>query len=825
MLVSTLFSVNVPLPALASSIEAPSAQPYTWTYTNLKTAETDLDKELELMFISADNTSDLEHLTPNDRVIPSKMSLIKDDVEIPIIMQSTPGQQDPIEPLKIKASDLQHLVVSDVNKLRTVAVYDNITYDLTDNQSIIDNEPTDKPEEPLPENPVTPPTEESTDESTVQDSEEIQPESKPEPIGPQIPQNDKTSPENNPPKPMPSPAPVNRPPQPNPTVRGAVNIPGDAITADRLFEMPNVVGSGSAKIVRYNGNPDTANPNDNNGRPYDVLETSGSHNWTSVFSSDKNKLDFSRNFNLKAYINFGANDIDGLAFVMQRDPRGYQALTTANTSSDGQNLGVYGKHDLRDGLLRPTHPWESAIQNSVAIEMDLNPNRSGKAMFDKNVTTDDHMSLVLPAKEDSYTLSGLYEAVLGHNFTQSLTPLNDSGNIQNDTWFEFKVSYRQSNETLTYSLTNPVTGAVVSQSVKVNDPLPLQGVEHSIFDGLELTDDSPDKSVYWGFTTANGSNMGELKIAFAQVPAPSKASNDILNNETDESVAEDPTIENPTPKSVPSGTKLKFRSNLDVSSTQPMNITSYTATLDPDSAVTMNPDVDIFINGILLSEEYYNVTPNGSALKINFTTPLNLNDKDKLVIETIGDTNVTKDTKVKFSSKFESESHTVPTPSDLTVTILKPILKPYTISWSNDSTVTSKDVVLPRANTIFKDTAYIPEIEGQDSPDLAVIVKVDGNIVNNEVVPQKAGPVQVNQELTVGEHVVTLELHPYVEGQAASDYGPPTASIKANVRVVDLPVTGIGEDDQPINAMFITVTISTLLALATFIIKRKRALH
>lgn len=77
------------------------------------------------------------------------------------------------------------------------------------------------------------------------------------------------------------------------------------------------------------------------------------------------------------YMGDAANPtIDGLAFVIQNDPNGYDSISRYNgVPKGGETLGVWGATAAPELLNSPISPEKNAIQNSVAIELDSTMNK------------------------------------------------------------------------------------------------------------------------------------------------------------------------------------------------------------------------------------------------------------------------------------------------------------------------------------------------------------------------------------------------------------------------------------------------------------------
>lgn len=254
------------------------------------------------------------------------------------------------------------------------------------------------------------------------------------------------------------------------TGTGSQYVPPGAIPISGAFAAPN----GGAVVSNV------TNTNDNGGKPFSQISLSGSNNWTSIWSNDTYRLDFTKSFSQRVYVNFGTQQADGVAFVMHNDARKTTAITNSRAVGvDGQNLGVYGATGGYYELLAQRTPETTAIRNSFAVEFDLFANEAvtGRARYDAQIPAGStpHMAYTFPGNlsrtyqpinavngdlgaNDWFTLTLANPGRIKHN---SLIPLNGavSTNVQDGTWYEFNYSFNSTTRNFTYSFRNPVNGA------------------------------------------------------------------------------------------------------------------------------------------------------------------------------------------------------------------------------------------------------------------------------------------------------------------------------------------------------------------------------
>lgn len=300
-------------------------------------------------------------------------------------------------------------------------------------------------------------------------------------------------------------------------VTGNPAVPKGAISVDGIFAPPNI----QTKSGGTSGNTGvTVGPStENNGVPFSEVTLSGQQNAVSIWSDAPYRMDFSKSFHGRAYVNFGTVQADGFAFVMQNDSRKTAALTKALSGNDGQNLGVYGDSGSSAffGVLVST-PEKKAIQNSVSIEFDLYANISGDNMYDADFPKVPHMAYSFPgdlnkgyvsngSNGNNWTEYGGGVKAKVHHYSPQLLNGIVGDTIQDNTWYEFRYDFDKTSASFTYYLMNPMTGAKT----------PVTSIPWSdLSSALKLSENN--NKAYWGFTGSNGAANGEVKFVFTQVP-------------------------------------------------------------------------------------------------------------------------------------------------------------------------------------------------------------------------------------------------------------------------------------------------------------------
>lgn len=158
--------------------------------------------------------------------------------------------------------------------------------------------------------------------------------------------------------------------------------PSSGLALDNYFTIGKFNG------VDTTGNSATIKPNSNG---VDVIRMTDGENETSAVwsNNDKNYLNIKRKQTLSMWLYFGSvkdprGIPDGMAFVLQNDERGANAISKLNGKvNNGETLGVWGSDGNKNvtntdaGYGGVTPVQKQAIQNSVAIEFDTETNHYG----------------------------------------------------------------------------------------------------------------------------------------------------------------------------------------------------------------------------------------------------------------------------------------------------------------------------------------------------------------------------------------------------------------------------------------------------------------
>lgn len=268
-----------------------------------------------------------------------------------------------------------------------------------------------------------------------------------------------------------------------------------------------------------------------------------------IWSTESNPFDLGREQVISMWLYFGNRGSastdqespennragDGMAFVLQNDPRGTAATTKMPPLiMRGENLGVWGFDDGAKDDEALTRLANSAIQSSWALEFDTHLN--AKSQYNDLTSWGDsydwngqygglrfpHIASNYPSRKESYQRDQVYRAwyatdwrprvslkhdglIAGHNFNF----------LSNGSWHHLTIRYepeRHGNAdvgdmTYIFDDKDPITGA----------PQAGRSQNVAIFKS-QITDEAHPHTARWGFTGATGENYENNLVVFDQVP-------------------------------------------------------------------------------------------------------------------------------------------------------------------------------------------------------------------------------------------------------------------------------------------------------------------
>lgn len=452
----------------------------------------------------------------------------------------------------------------------------------------------------------------------------------------------------------------------------------------------------------------------NNGKPYHEITIGGRNNWLAMWSLENNRLDFSKSFEGRMFVNFGTAQADGFTFTIHNDSRKTEALTTAqNMNQDGQNLGVYGSSSASTVSGVRKYPNIDAVQNSFTVEFDLYTNGKSRYPYAFDVAPGQemigelrtpHMAYSFPGNRDK-TYQAINKGLLGgisdvnswfsgrtgrpgRVVHYGLKYLNSDvgNNVQDGTWYEFNFSFDYDSKEFQYFLRNPVTG----NQTRV-DKVPWNDLSS------ELNLSTNDSKAYWGFTAANGASEGEVKVVFADVPVELKY--DVSNKVFNESGEEITVSKNDENKDVyaKKGDLVYFETKAvleQIDYTSPYVMYEAELASDQFDWDTLN-DFQVKINDVDIGSYTPTVSRDDGRISLKVDKEFKQGDTIEFQFNIRSKNNSSSDTKETFSSNLITIN---PDNSDLDYMGSDPayywlrfIQDPLNVSWSNQEIITELD--------------------------------------------------------------------------------------------------------------------------------------
>ncbi|MCH4124228.1 MAG: hypothetical protein LKH74_11250 [Levilactobacillus sp.] len=269
--------------------------------------------------------------------------------------------------------------------------------------------------------------------------------------------------------------------------------------------------------------------------------TTGSCQVGAIWSKPEQRFDLTQNQTVSMWLYFGNQGKDaaeGMAFVLQNDPRTTEAMTRFPGQHpkdiQGETLGVWGVDNHNQELSRKKtqqNVAQTAIQRSWALEFDTHLNTDYVYRGIKSANSFDlagnqrplvgpHLAANYPAEPSSYSPRLTYNVFKYHRYVY----LKHEGLIQAGKGdYTFLANGQWHHVTLNYE-TESADSPTALMTYSFDDRNPITGISNR--KGADATfkiDKSkidPDKTgkAYWGFTGATGSEMADNLVVFDQVP-------------------------------------------------------------------------------------------------------------------------------------------------------------------------------------------------------------------------------------------------------------------------------------------------------------------
>ncbi|WP_261807028.1 lectin-like domain-containing protein [Lapidilactobacillus luobeiensis] len=272
---------------------------------------------------------------------------------------------------------------------------------------------------------------------------------------------------------------------------------------------------------------DTGHSNDATFQSDSIALTTGANNTNTDGGStgavwSTQKIDLTQDQTFEFELNFGTSTSgnEGMAFVLQNDANGANAIAHYEKTLDGQSLGVWGvdKFEYDSSLSKDQIMMAgTAIQNSVAFEFDtmINNAMTKRAALDyKFSTAGQHLEASYPGRPQVYqavndiSTGSSFMALFSNTIPNTLTAEGASNrfrnlDLTNGNWHNVKLKWTYNSSdtskcTMALTLDNSTTNSYTIDASKLNGT-----------------------SVYWGFTGATNSAMpGDQKNQIRLISVP-----------------------------------------------------------------------------------------------------------------------------------------------------------------------------------------------------------------------------------------------------------------------------------------------------------------
>lgn len=293
--------------------------------------------------------------------------------------------------------------------------------------------------------------------------------------------------------------------------------------------------TGSAHIIKA-GDSTYQNKSD----IIELIKDTGTKNqlgstWGKVNGTNDNKtfnyLDLTKKQTLSAWFYMGdseTNAPDGMAFVLQNDSKGANAISLYNGSPKfGETLGVWGGSASPSTLTSSLSLEKNAIQNSFAIELDTLANQDIPTIFSGNDNSFDskragesfdikgqHIAWNYPGEVGTYKTNSVgskYYYELAHNNTVSNSYLSGYTDAATPSvqyaWRHFVITYTPPPEgSTTATIQYYVNRKYLDGTLK-----PFAAWDGKLISFNTSIFKATDHKVRWGFTASNGSPKSSVQ--------------------------------------------------------------------------------------------------------------------------------------------------------------------------------------------------------------------------------------------------------------------------------------------------------------------------
>ena len=312
----------------------------------------------------------------------------------------------------------------------------------------------------------------------------------------------------------------------------AIKAAPHGITLNGIFQTGTGTGVSSASKT-VNLTPNNVITTDPNAATKSVVTITDDKNQkAAVWSTDGNTFDINKNETASMWVYLGngyAAAGDGMALVLQNDPKGNAAISTGS----GETLGVWANDEtLTTGniLIGKTSGYNKAedlvktsVQNSWALEFDTHTNdgRNANNNFDTDLDGNNHLASGYPADTGTYVRNvggSLIPLVTNYFYSQKHSGFIDYGKgvpLSNGQWHHVTLKYVSKS-----SVEGLMTYTIDDKNPQNNVMLPGKTATVSI----DKSKFNSNGSIRWGFTGSTGGSYETNLVMFEQVPGLVNAS-------------------------------------------------------------------------------------------------------------------------------------------------------------------------------------------------------------------------------------------------------------------------------------------------------------
>lgn len=454
-----------------------------------------------------------------------------------------------------------------------------------------------------------------------------------------------------------------------------------------------------------------------------VVVNTAPYQFGTAWSTDENSIDLTHNQTIGFWFYFGNQGVhagDGMAFVMQNDPRGLAATPDYTDRPIGETLGVWAV-DTNPDQAYVSEFAKTAIQNSWALEFDTHYNGlSGKSALGTANAFDlgepaVHIASNYPGSGDTYdkrTVSGgllgkdHYYYSMHHN---GVIADNDQPNfLSNGQWHHMTLKWDATAKTMTYTFNDRNAKTGVAQS----------GTSQTVPIDLNKIDPAHTGHARWGFTGTTGQDYENNLIVLDNTPG--------LVDGTAEASLQDLTHNHPVTKDsqIVSGDKVELNYQLHYNGGR-QSWSNINSRLNLPRGITYDAAEIDYAKGPTQSLKLSDIQDSKLAMTLDQSLD---RDNDTATVKLWGTADKVDETLYNRTQPNTFSSNTLVTNADMPAFAINPSVdldlnvtsaNPVTLHTKEDGTVTGNVTVTTTA-AVKPSVAVQATLNGKDLPDTAV---------------------------------------------------------------------------------------------------------